>query len=513
MSFVRRGVAYALLALGSFLVSTTSALAQDESLFDLLQPGSRAELGIGGDPFLSPLNDQTGWWSWVPAVPVRTVRAFASAGEPIPRTSTEDDGMVAGRSIGADVYGAAASRWDRTIFLSARIRNPRWVTAWRASSGQARIERSQPRAHLGGRIAALPLRAAVQATLPIWDNDAGLVDSRFFRYGLRVSPTGWFTAQFDLGRERFGADFQSSLYGAEWSTTIRCACTSRRIAARVRAPARIELEYGHSDTRYSSDEGVAGQLDYQIIPDGSSSRDEASIVWRATRRARWLVRWTRADLDIGGNAYWGGQRFGVLNYARGELTSLLSAWDFEPHGRIRCLADFERVWAGLDGRARFEAWPFAETAIDLLGPRRTFRMASDGGWIRSHAAVEMPPQRWGRLRFGTTWHRILPGASLDDWSPAFLAFGATDREHRELEVRHLDLVSAAMGIEWRVGESVVAIEAQQLIAASAHETSGSGGDGGGSSEGGDDLELPRPSLDAERWPAGCQLLLSIAKVF
>src|SRR5881409_562303 len=32
-------------------------------VFDLLQPGSRPAVGIGGDPFLSPLEDATGWWS------------------------------------------------------------------------------------------------------------------------------------------------------------------------------------------------------------------------------------------------------------------------------------------------------------------------------------------------------------------------------------------------------------------------------------------------------------------
>src|SRR5437867_9836073 len=54
-------------------------------IFDLLQPGSRPAVGVGGDPFLSPLDDATGWWSEFDWAAGRSLRVEGYASQPMSR--------------------------------------------------------------------------------------------------------------------------------------------------------------------------------------------------------------------------------------------------------------------------------------------------------------------------------------------------------------------------------------------------------------------------------------------
>jgi len=486
-------------------------IAQEQCLFDYLQPASRPSLGLGGDPFLSPTRDEVGWWSELRSSDARIFRVAGASGEPVPGSKTNEHGTVGNQTIAADFTSRHRLLGLETAF-GARIQNPSWATAWRSPDGEVRAEGRQARLRFITRVQSLPYGLALQASLPVWD-DPEWVDVASARGGVRWNPREWLCIQSDYGSVGLPGDVQSSLYDAEWSAGLNCNARVWRSAGRVRTPWAIELEYSRTDSRYAHDDDVSRALAYQFFPDGTSVKDELSVSWRPNRATRLLARGTQMRLDLGGEAYWGGERFGLLNYARGDLSSLLVAAEYSLSGGSRFFVDVERVWGETDGRARFETWPFTETTIDLLGVRRIFRWEFAGELTRAHAATEVRFTRSTLGSLGLAWHHVQPSGWSQNWSPAFLVFGQTDLDEWRLEVDSANLITLALGTEWSTRGLQLGVKAQQAVYANLQESAeDTAPEPGGGDNGGEPVAALEP-LGIGSWPTGGQVMVSIGRRF
>src|SRR5262249_45202573 len=93
LSRSRRRARASLWCVALALLWTTRAGAAGE-ITPLLQPGSRAALGLGGDPFLSPLLDECGWWSEPGFTTSLVARVRSVASEPLTRRATQGGGSL-----------------------------------------------------------------------------------------------------------------------------------------------------------------------------------------------------------------------------------------------------------------------------------------------------------------------------------------------------------------------------------------------------------------------------------
>jgi hypothetical protein len=475
----------------------------------LLQPGSRSSVGLGGDPFLSALFDETGWWATVDPAESGIMRIEGAIGEPIPSSGTDRQGAYGYESVAAEAtwrpsFGA------RRLTLGVRAQNPDWSSVWVSSSGTVRIEEARPRARVGARLSDHRGRLALQGTARFLDS--GESANAFERLGLRVSPTRLLRLQADYGKDASLASIQSSLYDAVWGAAFNCETRTARVAVRLELPRDTAIEWAHLSADYSPDAAISRAHEYQLAPAGEASRDEITVLWRPVPAQTILARWSGLGLDATGEAFWGGERFGLLNYARGYLRAWLLGFEARRE-RSRFLCDVELASGEMSGRARVETWPFTDVTIDLLGVRRIYEWDCSGEWMRIHGAAERAVAGRHRVRGGLSWYRLWPHAALDDWSPAFLVFGSRDRKHWDLEIKRADLSIVSLGSQIDLRAVRVRFDVQQILYAASSEGSRIGTD-----DTSDTGDQPAPDgrleeLGTRRWPGGGQIRLALERTF
>lgn len=485
------------------------AAGSPPGVFDLLQPGSRASLGLGGDPFLSPLDDEVGWWSEVRPRGVGRAWIEASAGEPVALGDGAEEGVVGHNEFSWGVAGEGRLAGRRWVALG-RLWRPQWATAWNASSGLVRVDGSRSRFELGVRAPRVAWGITAQATAPVWSAE-GAAFPEGARAGLRLEAGGRLAVQGEWGGGPLPGGLRSTLYGAEWAAALNCRVTPARADVRARLLPWLAIEGTRLRTRYDPVAPRTDEFVYQIAPSGSSARDEAGVVVGRGAPWRGLFRWTEIRAELAGEASWGGQRFGLLNYARGSLTSRLVALELRGARGARAILESEWVHGSATGRARFETWPFTSTVVDLLGPRRIYKGELSARWWRAHAAVGAPLGSRADGRLGLTWYEISPRGTLLSWSPAFLTFGQTNLSRADLGVESVRLLAVSLGFGRRVGSLEAGIQIEQLVRAWLERDEIGAGPGGPGSPGSEE-EPPGEPL-SWTWPPGGQVQVTLSREF
>src|SRR5207244_832645 len=96
---------------------------------DLLRPGSRPELGLGGDPFHSALEDTWGWWVAAGLAERPGAGAEARLAEPLSLGPSGRDG----RWSETDLAWSTVSEWrlgGRTVRAAGEFSAPRLGASW-----------------------------------------------------------------------------------------------------------------------------------------------------------------------------------------------------------------------------------------------------------------------------------------------------------------------------------------------------------------------------------------------
>jgi hypothetical protein len=484
----------------ALLVVRAAPAATGGELFDLLQPGSRPALGLGGDPFLSPLEDATGWWSSVPfrRAPAMTLDAFASS-------------PVTEAAAGGGALHQRALLWTLTreariagvpLALATRVATPQWRGRWGASTGGVTLGGEATRLDLAARV---PIGRAItlQAIAPAFELERDALASSA-GVGLRVSPTPALAAQASWTRARAPERFESDLYGEVVRASLNLRTEDWRVDAEVKPWRAFQLGGSVMRATLSGLEPRHAAPDYELSPAGRAGMEQGNVTWGA-QGERLLARWTREDLDLDAIASWGGQRFARIDRLRGDVESWLVGLERPAGAAGRLLLDGEWSQLRADALGQVETWPFTSTTIDLLGIRRLANASARARWTRWHAGFERRGKATS-LELGAAWVDLWPEASMTSWRPVFLVFGATDERGGALRAYRVQLASLSLGAT-RTGRSVeVAARVRQFVYAHAFEAAAR-------SQG----ETPPPSGDRSqsrpRWPGGTQAQLTIARRF
>ena len=447
----------------AILADASPSWAQlERSWLQILHPGSRPALGIGSDPFLSPLMDDFGWWARTVTVAPRSIGFETRTDVPFASSTIGDHGTLAATDWAWTVSweaGLLRRRWQ----LATRISTPQWEGTWRDGTNAASVRGSSTRVELGLRVPnALPGLVA-QVAFPVWSSEDA-ARRPLFRTGVRYRlrrPGIAFNA--DVCRTRTPELLRSSLSGAVWDASLNLVSLERRLEAEAALPSTFAIDGGlqRSDLAAESPSTIAPV--YHLSPAGRSDSWWVGASWGRRDGVRAVLRWRRGALDMRADADWGGERFGQLNYARADLRSRLAAVQVPVGRRGRALLEYEAVRTDGRARANVETWPFTPTLIDLLGPRRIAKAEFDLPWDRSHVGFEHTVGTSSQLGVGVSWYDLRPGAILVSWQPAFLVFGRADLREDELSLRRLQLMGFSFGGHLRRGSLDLGFHVQQLV--------------------------------------------------
>jgi hypothetical protein len=443
---VTRRIAITLLLALACVVTRVEGASRE--ITAVLRPGTRDALGLGGDPFRSPLRDEDGWWAEPEFDASPHVGVVSRTSEPIGAGAGAGGHLSAGetewRLRGSTILAG------RRLMLAGRVSDVRWMGAVDAMGGQLALSRAGVGPTAAARLENVVPGLTAQTAFPIWIEDER-VSAGGASAGLRYRPIRGVAAQAVLVDSRLPDAFRSDLYGQPVATSLNLRSRLARMDARVRLPARLAVEASVGRERYTPRAPRSEVTAYQLAPEGESGLDQYSLEWAARAGWRVLARRTEATFDVGGEASWGGERFGQLDYARGGLRSTLVALESAIGRSTRLIVDGELASASLRARGVIETWPFTPTLVDLLGLRRIARIEGHASWHRVHAALERSVADRGRLRLGASWFDVRPEGSLESWRPAFLVFGRADDHVDRLGFDRAQLAEVSVGLNGRLG--------------------------------------------------------------
>lgn len=496
-SAIRRAAPGAALVL--LLAALPAKCDPANALLQFLQPGSRPSLALGGDPFLSPLSDELGWWRTLDPGAGSRIRFIRTENAPITPRLMQGDGRLTGHRsdlIATRRYGAA----ERSAVIMAGLTRQQAMVSWNPAANEATLNGHGTGLMGGARLSNRPAGLTMQVAGPIWqDNDA--TTGATTHLGLRYAWKQRLTLQ--LAWER--SNEPVALAGLIENEPIAASLNLRREAlvydGNLRLWGGVIAEGRYRRTLTMRKQAITNRHRYEVAPDGTSVQHQIGLIWRHERRGGLLARLTQLDHDLGGDAFWGGLRFGELNYARFDIRSLLLAGEFKPTARSRIL--FEREQCELEGAGRLEieSWPFTSGLVDLLGLRRIYRGTAHVDWTRWHLGCSISRSD-KEIRLGLTWYRLEPQAHLVSWRPLFLVFGRTDVRTWDLDISRIDLAALSAGIGLPLGRFACNLSFLQFFHAKIDRirTPGPGSPGPG-------IETPAPTPHG--WIGGSYAIASL----
>jgi hypothetical protein len=470
----------ALILAASALFFARPATAETGSgVFGLLEPGSRPATALGGDPFLSPLDDRCGWWSRLDAGTGRIARVEAEAADPVTRRASRDRGDLSSRRLSWEAV-TGGSWGDRRWLVAGRVTDRRWTGSWDGASGGVALGGAGTRLDLAARLEDVVDGVTLQAAGPLGGGSGEIARSSLGAV-VRYRPGARIAVQCRWEQRRHPEILESGFYGEPWSASVNLRSDLVRVDGRLVLPRGLRWEGSVSRAWHSEDEARGAPGRYALSPGGAVRTDEMSLTWAAPWIGTVLARRAAVNADVEGDATYGGERFGRLSYARGDLESYLLAVQPVSSRTWRAFAEAEVVQLEGEARAKVETWPFTPTLVDLLGHRRIYEAEGSARWTRWHAAAERRIGARLRAQCGASWYDIRPRLVVDSWRPAFLVFGRSDFQRDELGTRRVRLAAVSAGGSYAAGGWAVEFAVQQFVFARTDTDHGrdEGGDDGG----------------------------------
>ncbi|MCK4413187.1 MAG: hypothetical protein KAY32_06560 [Candidatus Eisenbacteria sp.] len=481
------------------------------SLFDLLQPGSRFAAGWGSDPFLSPIDDQAGWWQTPLLHEGRAFRLEWTSQQPVTPLATGQRGALGRTASGLRVVGTR--RWETTTaHAGIAWSQPRWSADWGGSSGGMELSSESSRFECAARVTELPGGTTIQGIASSQGPNGAKSRFRGFGLGLRCRPADFLSVQGHWSTESQQPELSCNLHDSPWNARIDLCRRNQALAGRIEPGFGFQLEGSIRRAFYDPGSELGPALRYEMTPAGEDRLTQASLSWNAGDALSCLLRRTDYWADLEGEAFWGGQRFGHLNYVHAEMRSYLLALQARPNPDSRYLLEVERVDGKGKSRAVVEFWPFTPTMIDLLGMRRTYRARIEGHWLRSRLAGEWKIGSRFSARAGLGYWDLYPDIAIDSWQPVFLVFGCTDLRSKRPSIRRVQMAAVALGGQMSVGGLEFALHIQQVILATAHHVRDT--EIGGDSSASDPADVTGWKTPSDSsWPGGSQMQFQIVRRF
>ncbi len=443
-------------------------------VLDYLHLGSRCSLGLGGDPFLSPLSDQCGWWSRVQTGSDRLTWRQVDY-QPVTRRGSGGDGELVQRLPDLVLTRRLHHRgWD--LHLQGELARPRQDFAWNGQTDRMQVRGDGTVLAGGFRLGGLVPGLTLQAIAPLWRSTPG--GSGADRgFGVRYAHLDWIEAQAHLSRSPHDESFLGVFSGEPVATSLNLLAEQSRYDVRLRLAPRLAAEVSYASTGLGAIQARSTAETYEFIPNGTAIQRQAGLLFEPWSGSRLLLRYTDLDLDLAARAYWGGQRFGLLKYARGTTVSRLVAWQARWGRGWRVLCDAERARMSGATYGKVDSWPFTDLLIDLLGISRSFKGDADLRWTRWHVGLEKTTRR-GLLQGGVNWYDLQPEAHLKTWLPYLFGMGQQDVQYHDLTTRRIRLAAVSLGFALPVDSWLFSTRVHQFVYVSSSGADSDDGSGG-----------------------------------
>ncbi len=466
VGLARIGRAVAALAVTALLF-TCPRVASCTDATNLLQPGSRPSLALGGDPFLSPLVDSIGWWGAAPISSSKSI-AFAVVGDGLlSEFGSGGSGHASDSRLSSVVTGLTHTGRVRLAYgvsVAAGVRDG----VWRSGGGSASVRARQPTLEGGVRAEGLApgLSAMIVAPVP-FGRQAQLASS--FRTGLRYTPGRFFAAQAGAGRAHVPEVLNATFQDQEVKASLDVNAHTYQGDVLVRPVSWAEIEANGASAFIDALSDPDTTTAYAFAPKGRVFQQQCSAMLRAPK-GRAIVRWSRSDFDLKVKATWAAQQYGRVSLLKGDRSSWLVALDSGTPGGPRWLLEAER--ADMKGAAFgvVESWPFTSLLVSLLGERGYADASMSASWWRVHAGTD---QRLGgvrRLQMGLTWFDIAPEVHLRTWASAVAGIGVRDLRFTQLDVHRVQLAVVSVGPAGHLGGAEWSVALRQFVFAKGFDT-------------------------------------------
>ena len=432
-------------------------------LLDFLHWNSHRQIALGGDPFLSPLAGQTGWWhqdlleggpglrlenlQFLPVTP----RLTAGEGRLETVSSRLGGGWLAevrGRRL---KVGVALESLRGSLGVTGDLASLRLEESGRVLTGLARIENVVPGLDL--QVAAPLARGHTRLS----GNELALG----FRFNLLNRL--WIGAQ----RERWGTGLRAvaDLDQETVNAPLNLRSESVVLRGRVDLPLHFSLaamvaESDHTPRKEFSDQGE----DFQ--PQAWSQFRRQSLTWGREGRLGLVLRRGDGSLKAAGAGYWEGQRYLRLSHTTGELESYLLGLQLRLNGGGRLLVDFETGDFSAFVRVDVDSWRFAAWQEAWLGAKKVIQIEGEGRWERYHLGYTAPPGTWN-WQVGLNHYELFPDAFSESWIHVPLV-RPQDYERNDFARHRMSLGALSCGVAHELGFGEFFVKVHQFVYAYEH---------------------------------------------
>lgn len=451
-----------LLAL-SGLISSEAQSRPAHFLLDTLQLGSRHSPGLGGDPFLSPVMRQTGWWEqkllddpgdiqlrnyqYLPVTP-----RLSSGGSQIEAVYTE----LGGRYV--------IERWQRKLSLGVSLDAARNTTAMYQDLASISLAQDATRVAGLARLDDILPGLAAQISFPVSESDSWLAGERL-SYGFNFNLQD----RLFLGSSRTHWDDQGSLVAnlddENVVSPLNLDVKQFRHEGRLRIWRDLAVELSLSEADYLRGQDLEGNQ-YEFLPEAWSYSRQQSVEWGQKMGLRLLFRHCDAGMKGEGGGYWEGARYLRVSHTNGQIESYLGAVQFPLGPNRRIFGDAEFVEFDFFGRFGIDSWRFASWEQAWSGAKKVIQLGGSGRWERYHLGYESLGNSWD-WGGGLSFYDIYPEAYSESW--IHIPFvSRQDYEESNLATGRYSLGAVSLKLIWRPARFRISAELHQFVYGDDH---------------------------------------------
>jgi hypothetical protein len=285
-------------------------------------------------------------------------------------------------------------------------------------------------------------------------------------FGLRYGIPDRFIIQASRVRRLYNHALDLQVEDEAINSSLNMARLIWTVDSRLYLAADSWLAYTIRTNDFGEIDQLTDAYRYEIIPKGRTTSYEIELVTGRHKNFSWLLRGLWLDYDLGGSAYWGGQRFSKINYLRGDHRTGVLAFEKYTGDKNRWLADITLTELRGHAWGNIESWPFTDSIGDLLGARMTFKGQFQAHWMRIHGGLDRTIGG-ARLKTGLVWYNIFPEAEVRTWRSG-LGFPIGTRKSFILDTDHVQIGAIALGGVIPLGSFRLDLEVYQVVFGNIH---------------------------------------------
>jgi len=432
-------------------------------ILDMLQLGSRHAPGLGGDPFLSPIMRQSGWWKQELLDDNADIQLRNYQYLPVtPRLSS---GVSQIEAVYTEIGGRyVIQRWQRQLSLGVSLVAARNTTALNKDLVSISLGQDGKRVAGLARLDEILPGLAAQVTFPVSESDSWLAGERL-AYGFNYNWRG----RLYLGSSRSHWDDRGSiiaLFDDEVvASPLNIDVKEFRHEARLRIWRGLAVELSLSEADYLHGHALEGSQ-YEFLPEAWSNFRQQSVEWGQEWGLRLLFRHSDAAMKGSGGGYWEGARYLRVSHTHAQIESYLGAVQFPLGPNRRIFADVEFSDWDFFGRFGIDSWRFASWEQAWSGAKKVIQLGGSGRWERYHLGFESRTKAWD-WGGGLSYYDIYPDAFSESW--IHIPFVSPQAyEESNLAIDRFSLGAISLKVIWRMARFDITAELHQFVYGDDH---------------------------------------------